>query len=356
MMGKNKFKSAKQARGCTTETEVDQFENFNVYNIPGLLEADPKRIAINVEQLKKAFEGKEKSFCIYVLTVEGGRVRDSDYSAYKALTVAYTIEEKSFCFLVNKLEDDDPINEIDDYIKEILGNFPIYHLNKTAEKDAEKLSKEWFDTFHKIFRKCQAGTIVKKQELSFDKTLIEELKAESRKQMEKYEEMLTKEKEEHERRLALLEEKRDKEAKEMKLAQIELQRKYAEDAKLLQEERMRELKQIQKEAEERQERQRLILQQEKQQQEKEYKEYQRKIQQEHDTELKRQQIEAMENYKRTQEAAMRYQDEVNEKHRKELIQQQEQASRRHQEAVERSERRPSILSAVETIFNPFKWF
>lgn len=75
-----------------------------IYNIPGLLESDQERIDENIKQIEKAFTLCEKSIILFVMTTNGGRIKDEDVVAYNAINQAYPFEKKSLGIILNDLD------------------------------------------------------------------------------------------------------------------------------------------------------------------------------------------------------------------------------------------------------------
>lgn len=198
LLGRWEFESKNQADSCTREVSSAEAWipspsgsrlPFNVFNIPGLLEADPERVQQNVRLLQSALDRKEPSIIIYVLTTEGGRVRDGDYAAFKALTEAYDIKRTSFVFLVNKLSEFDDHHQIKDYIHKVMGIFDVGFVPHYPMRDAglkehvAELSREIGPCIIELIRPyCGLRqTLTKIKELKLEADHIKDLKEESRK-------------------------------------------------------------------------------------------------------------------------------------------------------------------------------
>lgn len=142
LLQEERFESKDQAASCTRTVEFADLalmdRTLRIYNIPGLLEADPERVKINAKLLQEALDHKDPAIMIYVLTTEGGRVRDSDYAAYNALKEAYNIQQHSFAFLVNKSTSRNDKNGITAYIHSLLADRRVEFL---ADFESEVDSK-----------------------------------------------------------------------------------------------------------------------------------------------------------------------------------------------------------------------
>lgn len=116
LLGRDFFQHDASISAVTTNTEYQnvQFENglFTVFNIPGLIEDDQKAIERNKEEIYKAFNISPNSIIIFVLTGgAGGRLRQEDIVAFKAINKAYKFQPQSLLLVINDL----PINKPADY-------------------------------------------------------------------------------------------------------------------------------------------------------------------------------------------------------------------------------------------------
>jgi predicted GTPase len=84
---------------------------YAVFDIPGLIEADEERIQLNKEQIEKAFLLRPKSVILFVFGQSGGRIRDEDVVAFKALDSAYNFRQESLVLVVKT----SPKEQMDDY-------------------------------------------------------------------------------------------------------------------------------------------------------------------------------------------------------------------------------------------------
>lgn len=192
LLGQWEFDSKNQADSCTREVTFkdmwlpntapdkvverangfpDTTRYYRIFNIPGLLEADPERVRQNVRILQSALDRLEFSMILYVLTTESGRIRDSDYAAFKALSESYNLYAHSFAFLVNKTTKHDDKAMITQYVQKMLAPFPVAFLPHFAFSDAEfktqiePLSKEIRPMVMDVVQRLEAHILVKTQEL-----------------------------------------------------------------------------------------------------------------------------------------------------------------------------------------------
>lgn len=210
LIGKWEFDSKSQADSCTREVsfvevwiptlsksaqtgEQKSALPFRIFNIPGLLEADPIRVQQNVKLLQSALDQKEPSIVLYILTTEGGRIRDNDYAAFKALKEAYEIQKHSFLFIVNKSTKRDNQNQIRDYIQKMMGTYEVGFLPQVEMDDNEiqqeivALSNLFRPQIMDMIRPLISLTLTKHQELKLDVDHIRDLKEESRQNKIKFE-------------------------------------------------------------------------------------------------------------------------------------------------------------------------
>jgi hypothetical protein len=114
ILGKQYFKHDFSARSVTHRTESitcmlgDQ--HYRIYNIPGMIEGDEERIALNRREISRAFEEqKEHSLVvIYVFGHQNGRIRNEDIVTFRAIHNAYTFSPDSLITIVNGLPSDRP--------------------------------------------------------------------------------------------------------------------------------------------------------------------------------------------------------------------------------------------------------
>lgn len=201
LLGRWEFDSKNQADSCTREvssvetwlpTTYQKDENIvagalplRIFNVPGLLEADPERVKQNVRLLQSALDRKEMSLVLYVLTTEGGRIRDSDYAAFKALSEAYDLHQHSCMFVVNKCSKRDNRQQITAYIHKVLGPFevgflPGYDLSdQELEAEIKLLHTQVTPMVVDMIRHLIPTSLRKQKELKLEADHIEDLKKQS---------------------------------------------------------------------------------------------------------------------------------------------------------------------------------
>jgi 50S ribosome-binding GTPase len=213
LLGRWEFDSKNQADSCTrqvdsVETWVPRYYEddegkmrhsalpFRIFNIPGLLEADPVRVQQNVKLLQSALDRKEQSIVLYVLTVEGGRVRDGDYAGFKALSESYDFTRGSFMFIVNKFSKRDNKTHVEAYIRKVLGDYPVGFLPNYDMSDDELkaniviLSKQVVPVIVEMIQHLIVVPLPKRKELKLEADHIRDLKEESRQNKIKFEKEL----------------------------------------------------------------------------------------------------------------------------------------------------------------------
>lgn len=118
MQEEDEFESRYSGTAVTRTIELgvlqptaDDSAAYILYNIPGLLDPSKEVAAENSRQIESAFRdrGNLPVITLFVLTVEGGRIRADDLEAWRAITrFAPDIEtETAVAFVVNKMESDD---------------------------------------------------------------------------------------------------------------------------------------------------------------------------------------------------------------------------------------------------------
>ena len=111
LLGSDVFKHEISPTSVTTEStyKIIQIKDLNdttktmaVFNIPGLIEADPSNVDRNKREIEKAFSTTAKQVILYIFGNENGRIRAEDVSTFKALNKAYEFKNYSLVFLYNK--------------------------------------------------------------------------------------------------------------------------------------------------------------------------------------------------------------------------------------------------------------
>lgn len=210
LLGKWDFESKNQADSCTRDVSfVESWIEapapghpgprlpMRIFNIPGLLEADPERVKQNVNLLQTALDRKEPSIVLYVLTTEGGRIRDGDYAGFKALSEAYDFSKhNAFAFVVNKCTKRDKKDEITNYIHRMLAPYPVAFVPNFEEEDTSlqqeiaTLSCAVRPILVDLLRPLVPALLPKKANLMLDVDQIRKLKEESRQSKIQFEQEL----------------------------------------------------------------------------------------------------------------------------------------------------------------------
>lgn len=96
----------------THDTEYSEIQvggfTFAIFNIPGLIEANQKRIDLNKREIEKAFLARPNSIVLYVFGNQRGRLRDEDMVAFNAINAAYSFRRESLVLVMNDLDKDRP--------------------------------------------------------------------------------------------------------------------------------------------------------------------------------------------------------------------------------------------------------
>ncbi|CAF3728753.1 unnamed protein product [Rotaria sordida] len=114
ILGKHHFKHDFSARSVTHRTESTTCilgdKHYRIYNIPGLIEGDEERIALNRREISRAFEEQKEHplVVIYVFGHQNGRIRNEDIVTFQAIHKAYTLSPDSLIIIVNGLPPDRP--------------------------------------------------------------------------------------------------------------------------------------------------------------------------------------------------------------------------------------------------------
>jgi GTPase SAR1 family protein len=205
LLGQEAFVHLATPRAVTTQTEFKEInlgnETFAIFNIPGLIEADQKRIEMNKVEIGKAFKERPISLILYVFGSQGGRIRDEDVVAFNALHKAYPFNLKSLVIIVNGLPKDRPKNyegEVIVLLEELL-KLPCRNLcvldtiDKNNQDEKQNLKNKIFQVI--VERRPQRHA--KKQDIELQsedvrnaKEQIKALQAAFQKNKEQYEEKI----------------------------------------------------------------------------------------------------------------------------------------------------------------------
>lgn len=112
LLGQEAFYHQFSAGSITHNTEFFEIQIGDlvlaIFNIPGLIEADQKRIDLNKREIEKAFLARPNSIILYVFGNQRGRLRDEDIIAFNALNAAYSFRRESLVLALNDLDNDRP--------------------------------------------------------------------------------------------------------------------------------------------------------------------------------------------------------------------------------------------------------
>ena len=115
-LNENHFQHGFSARSVTHRTESIRCElagrSYRLYNIPGLIEANQERVALNREQIQQAFNEQKHNpiVIIYVFGHQNGRIRHEDVVSFQLINKAYQFSQDSLLIIVNGLPSDRPEN------------------------------------------------------------------------------------------------------------------------------------------------------------------------------------------------------------------------------------------------------
>jgi hypothetical protein len=133
IIDKPHFKHDFSARSVTHRTESimcmvgDKY--YTIYNIPGLIEGDEERIALNKQEINRAFEEQQENslIIIYVFGHQNGRIRNEDIITFRAIHNAYPFCSDSLITIINGLPSDRPSTYNEDtqaMLIDLLGMIP----------------------------------------------------------------------------------------------------------------------------------------------------------------------------------------------------------------------------------------
>ena len=107
LLGENRFETGFEPDAVTTETErvsiMHRRQKYQVFNIPGLIEANDELIEGNKREIYNAFQMCERSIVIFVWRETGGRAQSDDIIAFNALNSAIEFAPESLMFIVNNV-------------------------------------------------------------------------------------------------------------------------------------------------------------------------------------------------------------------------------------------------------------
>ncbi|CAF3794489.1 unnamed protein product [Adineta steineri] len=107
LLGREAFRHEFSARSVTHRTEFQEItiddQDYAIFNIPGLIEADQTRIDLNKREIDRAFTLRPNSLIIYVFALINGRMHNKDAVAFNAINKAYPLKVESLLLVVNRL-------------------------------------------------------------------------------------------------------------------------------------------------------------------------------------------------------------------------------------------------------------
>ena len=111
VLGRDVFEHDCSASSVTHETEFEDYTasngSFAVFNIPGLIEAEQEAVDRNKTEIYKAFQQRPNSVVAFVFNGgSGGRIRDEDVVAFKAINDVYHFDSESLLLIINDLPND----------------------------------------------------------------------------------------------------------------------------------------------------------------------------------------------------------------------------------------------------------
>jgi signal recognition particle receptor subunit beta len=124
ILDQERFKHGISAKSITHSTDFEAMtldgKSIVVFNIPGLIEADQKRIILNKKEIETAFEKQPNSIVMFIFGNQNGRPVNQDIVAFNAIHKAYSFKQNSLLLAVNKVPRD---GRPSDYKGEILTIF-----------------------------------------------------------------------------------------------------------------------------------------------------------------------------------------------------------------------------------------
>ena len=194
LIGEEAFVHNVSPRAVTTETEFREIrmgnETYAIFNIPGLIEADQKRIDMNKREIHKAFAQRKMSLILYIFGSQGGRIRDEDVVAFNAIDKAYPFKPESLVLIVNGLLKDRPrtyegevIVLLEELIKRSCANLCVLDaINKNNLYERQQLKEKLLQVI--VERKVHLHE--KKQEIELQSEEVRKAKAQVRELQEDF--------------------------------------------------------------------------------------------------------------------------------------------------------------------------
>jgi predicted GTPase len=108
LLGRDAFEHECSSSSVTHETEFQDYgvgkTSYAIFNIPGLIEDDQEAVDRNKTEIYKAFQQRPNAVVAFVFTGgSGGRIRDEDLVAFRAINAVYQFQPESLLLIVNDL-------------------------------------------------------------------------------------------------------------------------------------------------------------------------------------------------------------------------------------------------------------
>eukprot|EP01113_Clastostelium_recurvatum_P022871 TRINITY_DN27385_c0_g1_i1.p1 TRINITY_DN27385_c0_g1~~TRINITY_DN27385_c0_g1_i1.p1 ORF type:complete len:298 (-),score=98.48 TRINITY_DN27385_c0_g1_i1:102-920(-) len=202
VIGEELFEHRYDCSAVTKETEFVEkqvtFKNGEkvaavIFNIPGLIENDQEAIERNKTEIQKAFVLCPTSVIVFVTSTAGGRIRDEDVVAFKALNEAYQLKKESLCVVVNQLKKKRPPNyegETTLCLENLFGIAPlrVAFINETEEDDAKGRS-DAFSSLVRVIESCIPAPHEKHHDILLQVDEIKKARQEAKARQEEFDKM-----------------------------------------------------------------------------------------------------------------------------------------------------------------------
>jgi hypothetical protein len=113
LLGEDVFHHECSSRSITRLTAYHELQvgkiKYAIFDIPGLIEADQDLVEVNKMEIETAFDLRPNSIVLFVFNGgSGGRIRDEDMIAFKAINDAYKFKKESLILILNDLPSSRP--------------------------------------------------------------------------------------------------------------------------------------------------------------------------------------------------------------------------------------------------------
>jgi hypothetical protein len=200
LLGREVFKHQCSASSVTHVTKFETCSvgnlSYAVFDIPGLIEDNQAAIDRNKHEIYKAFEQRPNSVVAFVFTGgSGGRLKDEDLVAFRALHKSYDFKPESLVLIINDLlPDRDPDYAGTTIIRlEGLLNIPklkVCFLDRINTKIPDEREKLCMQLVEFIVGQCKPTFHTKNIDIQLHVDEIKELKENSRRQREIFEQKI----------------------------------------------------------------------------------------------------------------------------------------------------------------------